>query len=71
MKEVLNREQYPEYSLEVQASDGVQPDSTAIVNIKLTDENDENPTFTQPWFSFDILEDARTGLFHIELKSSV
>ncbi len=64
VKEALDREQYPEYSLKVEASDGVQPDSTVTVTIRLTDVNDEKPTFTQPWFSFDVLEDARTGLFH-------
>ena len=56
----LDREREPEYRLEVRASDGTHS-STAVARITVTDVNDEHPTFSEPWYSFSVLEDARTG----------
>ena len=69
MQKHLDRERTPEYKLLIRASDGVQS-STAVARITVTDVNDEYPTFSEPWYSFSVLEDARTGkyctVFHIQ-----
>ncbi len=56
----LDREDTPTYSIHVSATDGQQT-SEAIINIIVTDVNDQTPVFTNQWYSFDIEEDARTG----------
>ena len=56
----LDRETQATYSLKVRANDGAQS-SYAIVNINITDINDEEPVFLQPRYSFDIPEDMVVG----------
>ena len=56
----LDRETQATYSLKVRANDGAQS-SYAIVNINITDINDEKPVFLQPRYSFDIPEDTVVG----------
>ncbi len=60
MQKALDRETVARHELEVRASDGAQA-SNAAVTVTVTDVNDQAPEFTQPWYSLNVAEDARTG----------
>ena len=57
----LDREEQSVYTLTVTASDGVHT-TASKVTVEVTDVNDEQPTFTQPWYSFEVAEDTQTGM---------
>nr|XP_056711917.1 protocadherin Fat 4 [Euleptes europaea] len=56
----LDRERRSKYSLLVRADDGLQS-SDMRINITISDVNDHIPTFSKPWYSFDIPEDTTPG----------
>ncbi|KAL8207011.1 UNVERIFIED_CONTAM: Protocadherin Fat 4 [Gekko kuhli] len=56
----LDRERRSKYSLLVRADDGLQS-SDMRINITISDVNDHIPTFSKPWYSFDITEDTTPG----------
>ena len=56
----LDREVQAFYDLEITANDGSQS-SSKVIKVIVTDINDQEPLFTQPWYYFDIAEDAIMG----------
>ncbi|XP_046802630.1 cadherin-related tumor suppressor isoform X1 [Lucilia cuprina] len=60
LKEALDRELKENYQLKIRVSDGVQHTET-IVEITVTDTNDNPPQFDVPVYSFDIPENAPRG----------
>ncbi|XP_060103362.1 protocadherin Fat 4 [Heteronotia binoei] len=56
----LDRERRSKYSLLVRADDGLQS-SDMRINITISDVNDHIPTFSKPWYSFDVPEDTTPG----------
>ena len=57
----LDRENISSYSFDIIAKDGGSPskNSTVTVNVKVLDQNDNEPRFTQPSYSFEVSEDAQ------------
>ena len=57
----FDRESIPSYSFDIIAKDAGSPskNSTVTVNVKVLDQNDNEPRFTQPSYSFDVSEDAQ------------
>ena len=53
----LNRELTSSYKVKVTADDGEQSSFT-VVDVEVTDVNDEKPVFSEPWYYFDIAEDT-------------
>ncbi|TMW50753.1 hypothetical protein DOY81_004167, partial [Sarcophaga bullata] len=60
LKESLDRETKENYKLKIRVSDGVQHTET-IVDIQVTDTNDNPPQFDVAVYSFDIPENAPRG----------
>lgn len=56
----LDRETKPLYTMTVIADDGNQRSETTVV-VEITDINDQQPTFTQEYYSFEILENTKSG----------
>ncbi|KAK0095182.1 hypothetical protein PV326_009029, partial [Microctonus aethiopoides] len=67
----LDRENISNYILEIHARDNGQPmlESFVIVNIEITDANDNAPYFTQQNYSAVVQEDKKLG--HIVMKFDV
>ncbi|XP_014354481.1 protocadherin-8-like [Latimeria chalumnae] len=67
----LDREVEASYTLEVEAVDGGNPPraSTAKLNIKVLDFNDNNPVFDQNSFIVELEEDAPVGFLLLELNA--
>ena len=59
----LDREATPSYSFDVIARDNGSPreSTTVTVNVKVVDKNDNEPTFDQTSYSFNISEDAQVN----------
>lgn len=59
----LDREDIPSYTFDVIARDNGSPSnsSTVTVNVKVVDKNDNEPTFDQPSYSFNVSEDAQVS----------
>ncbi|KAK3099557.1 hypothetical protein FSP39_006219 [Pinctada imbricata] len=56
----LDRESHPQYRLKLEATDG-QNTAQATVTFTVTDTNDNTPTFTQTFYSFNVPEDSPIG----------
>ncbi|XP_041360351.1 cadherin-related tumor suppressor-like [Gigantopelta aegis] len=56
----LNRRSRSAYSFEALATDGSHT-SKSTIDLTVLDENDNEPKFTQPMYSFDIPEDTNIG----------
>ena len=69
----FDREEQEEYSITITAKDKGEPQLTQIENIKikLTDVNDNNPTFKRPNYSFNIEENRPEGETVFDLKDLV
>ena len=57
----LDREDEAQYTLNIKASDGSLTSSTFLLNIVVTDVNDNRPTFTADEFVFTVTENALGG----------
>lgn len=68
----LDREEMPEYSFHVIATDNGQPkrSSQTLVNIKLRDYNDCPPKFKNASYSATVMEDALPGTVVLQLSTS-
>lgn len=64
----LDRESVPEYSLEVQANDGIHSSYHSVL-IQLDDENDNDPFWTQNQITFTVLENSPRGTFVGQLNA--
>ncbi|XP_066562778.1 protocadherin-9 isoform X1 [Amia ocellicauda] len=62
---LLDYEGTKEYSFKIVASDSGKPslNQTALVRVKLEDENDNPPVFSQPVIEFSVLENNVRGLY--------
>lgn len=71
-KQHLDRETTSGYSLTVTAKDGGNPShsETTIVEISVTDVNDNKPEFNAPMYHATISEDARIGASVIQVSAS-
>lgn len=56
----LDRESIPSYSFDIIAKDNGSPrkNTTVTVNVKVLDENDNEPQFDQLSYAFNVSEDA-------------
>lgn len=59
VKGVLDREYYPQFTLQIEAYEAENVNSYARINIniKLTDENDNKPKFEHDHYNFELTED--------------
>lgn len=57
----LDREEEDQYTLRIEASDGSLSSSTFLLNIVVTDVNDNRPAFTADEFVFTVTEHAQSG----------
>lgn len=67
----LDREINDKYQLQVIAEDGGDPPKTGVldVNITITDENDNSPTFDQPSYNVSVKEDIGVGEVILEMTA--
>lgn len=74
VKGVLDREFYPKFTLQIQASEATNKASYARINlnIKLTDENDNKPKFEKDHYDFELNEDQinNNGLVSRDIKAT-
>ena len=57
----LDREEEDQYTLRIEASDGSLSSSTFLLNIVVTDVNDNQPIFTTDEFVFTVTEHSQSG----------
>ncbi|XP_055376378.1 cadherin-related tumor suppressor [Condylostylus longicornis] len=60
LRDALDRESKEIYKIKIRVTDGIQSSET-IVNVQVTDTNDNPPTFSEAVYSFDVPENAVRG----------
>ncbi|XP_075852250.1 protocadherin alpha-13 isoform X4 [Microcebus murinus] len=72
LKKTLDREEIPEHSLLLTASDGGKPELTGTVQLLITiqDVNDNAPEFDQSIYKVRVLENAFNGTLVIKLNAT-
>ncbi|XP_006891252.1 PREDICTED: protocadherin alpha-7-like [Elephantulus edwardii] len=72
LRKLLDREEAPELSLLLTATDGGKPELTGTVRLLITvlDANDNAPTFDRTFYTVKLLENVSNGTMVIKLNAS-
>ena len=66
----LNREMYPTYNLTLNATDGGGRYTNSYLYIKLIDENDNAPLFTEDIYNISVVENLERGIIVTQLTAN-